>query len=266
MDGFSKNRPLKIAQWAFAVAAVIFLVAPCLIVIPMSFSASDFLEFPPRQFSLRWYETFWNSLTWIQAARASLATGALTVVFSVPLGTLAAYGMRDMKPKTKAILGGAMLLPAIVPSILVAIGLFFLLSRIGLVGSLWGVALGHTALALPVVFVLMSAAFAKFDRNTQLAAESLGAGTVRIWKDVIIPQISGSLIAAAVLAFVTSLDEVVVAMFISAGENATLPKVMFSALRDHIDPTVAAISSMLILVALAAVLVLIKNTGTCAEA
>lgn len=259
LDGFGKSRTLDVIGWTLALAMMIFLVAPSIIVVPMSFSASDFLEFPPREFSLRWYREFWQSIAWLQAARASIGVALLTVLLSVPIGTLAAYGTRNMPTRSKVLIGALLLLPAIIPSILLAIGLFFVLAQVNLVGTLAGVVVGHTTLAIPVVFMIMSAAFADFDPNQQRAAESLGANTFIVWKDVIVPQIKGALVASSLLAFVTSLDEVVVAMFISSGTNATLPKVMFSALRDKIDPTVAAISTMLIAVAVVAVLVLVRR-------
>lgn len=259
LDGFGQNRLLAAVGWAFALVMMAFLVAPSLIVVPMSFSASDFLEFPPRDFSLRWYYSFWESVAWLQAARASLVIGVLTVALALPLGTLAAYGTRDLPLRAQILVGAVLLMPAIIPSILVAIGLFFLLARMDLIGTYTGVVLGHTALAIPVVYVIMTAAFADFDRNLERAAESLGASRWMIWRSVIIPNIKGALFAGGLLAFVTSLDEVVVAMFITSGSNATLPKVMFSALRDHIDPTVAAISTMLITVAVGAVIALLRG-------
>lgn len=259
LDGFGRNPLLTAFGWLFALAMMVFLVAPSLIVVPMSFSVSDFLEFPPREFSLRWYASFWESITWLQAAQASLVIGTLTVALSLPVGTLAAYGTRDLPPRMQMAVGALLLMPAVIPSILVAIGLFFLLARLDLIGTYAGVVLGHTALAIPVVYVIMAAAFADFDRNLERAANSLGASRWTIWRTVIIPNIKGALLAAGLLAFVTSLDEVVVAMFITSGDNATLPKVMFSALRDHIDPTVAAISTMLIGVAIAAVAVLLRG-------
>lgn len=259
LDGFAPSRTLSRVGWGFALAMMFFLIAPSLIVVPMSFSSSEYLEFPPRELSLRWYESFFASLAWLQAAQASLVAALSTAALAVPVGTLAAYATRQLPMRMKIVVGAFLLMPAIVPSILVAIGYFFVLAKLGLVGSMTGLVLGHTALAIPVVFVIMSAAFATFDPNHERAAESFGAGRLTIWKDVIIPQIKAPLFASALLAFVTSLDEVVVAMFISSGSNSTLPKVMFSALRDRIDPTVAAISTMLLLVAVVAVVSLLRS-------
>ncbi|MCR8548392.1 ABC transporter permease [Salipiger sp. P9] len=243
----------------YAVLLLVFLVAPSFLVVPMSFSGNDFLEFPPSSWSLRWYREFWSSPTWRSAAVTSGLVGLLTVALSLPLGTLAASAMRRMTARWRALAGGVLMLPAVVPSILVAIGLFFVLSSVKMVGSLTGLVLGHTALALPIVFVVMSAGFAEFDDQLERAAESLGATRWRIWIDVILPNLRGSLVAAGLLAFVTSLDEVVVAMFVSGGQNATLPKVMFAALRDKIDPTVAAISSQLLLFAVIAMLAMLLS-------
>lgn len=253
-DGFGTSAILRIVGAVFALLVVIFLILPSVIVVPMSFSGADLLEFPPSSWSLRWYRTFFGSLAWLQAAQTSLIVGALTVVLALPLGTLAAWGARDLPLRARVAIGAVLLLPAIIPAILLAIGLFFVLAKIGILGGIVGLVIGHTALALPIVYLILSAGFADFDPNQERAAESLGAGRLVIWGQVVLPQIRGSLIAAALLAFMTSLDDAVLAMFISTGDTSTLPKVMFASLRDKIDPTVAAVSTLLIAAAVLAVL------------
>lgn len=260
LDGFAENRLLERLKWAFAILVVIFLAAPSFIVVPMSFSSSDFLEFPPPALSVRWYSYFLDSISWTQAARASLIAGVLTTLISVPIGVLAAYGTAQLDGRTRILVGTLIILPAVIPAILIAIGLYFVLARVGLVGTMTGLVIGHVALAIPVVFVIMSAAFSQFDFAQERAARSLGAGRLQSWAWVVLPQITGSIVAASLLAFVTSLDEVVIAMFVSAGSNATLPRVMFIALRDKIDPTIAVVSTALLVVASLAVLVLVRKT------
>ena len=261
LDGFTESKVLERLKWAAALLLVLFLAAPSFIVIPMSFSSSDFLEFPPPGLSLRWYTYFWESITWTQAARASIIAGVLTTLVSVPIGVLAAYGTLQLGGRLRLMVATLIVLPAVIPAILIAIGMFFMLARLGLVGTMSGLVLAHVALAIPVVFVVMSAAFSQFDFSQERAARSLGAGRVQTWRTVVIPQVSGPMVASALLAFVTSLDEVVVAMFITSGDNATLPKVMFTALRDKIDPTIAAVSTVLLMVATLAVVVIIRKAG-----
>ncbi|WP_421590569.1 ABC transporter permease [Shinella sp. M27] len=259
LDGFGTSRWLTLLKWTGAIALAVFMSGPSLIVVPMSFSASDFLQFPPTELSLRWYQHFFSSLTWMDASRASLVVGVLTTALSVPIGIAAAYGVMSLSARMRIMVSALIVLPAIIPAILIAIGLFFVLARIGMVGSLSGLVLGHVALAIPVVFVVMSAAFSQFDFTQQKAARSLGATGWQAWRKVVLPQVSGSIAAASLLAFVTSLDEVVVAMFVASGEYTTLPKVMFTLLRDQIDPTIAVVSTLLLLIATLAVLVVLKK-------
>ncbi|MDQ0474600.1 ABC transporter permease [Labrys wisconsinensis] len=262
LDGFDETPLLDRLKWILALLLVVFLAAPSFIVIPMSFSASEFLEFPPPSLSLRWYAYFLESITWTQAARASFVAGTLTTAIAVPIGVLAAYGATRLGPRMRLLVGGVVVLPAVIPAILIAIGLYFVLARVGMVGTMAGLVLGHVALAIPVVFVVMSAAFSQFDFSQERAARSLGATWRQAWLGVVLPQIGGPILASALLAFVTSLDEVVVAMFVSGGSNATLPKVMFAALRDKIDPTIAVVSTVLLVVATGAVAVILcKGTA-----
>jgi len=266
LDGFEETPLVERLKWVLAILLVIFLAAPSFIVIPMSFSSSDFLAFPPPSLSMRWYQYFLDSITWTQAARASLIAGTLTTLVSVPIGTFAAYGTIQLSQRLRMLVSGLIVLPAVIPSILIAIGLFFVLARIGMVGTMTGLVLGHVALAIPVVFVVMSAAFSQFDFSQERAARSLGARWHQAGLRVVLPQVGGPILASSLLAFVTSLDEVVVAMFVSGGGNATLPKVMFSALRDKIDPTIAVVSTVMLVVATVAVFVVLRKGASTLKA
>lgn len=255
-DGFPKNRALRILSWVGAILTVCFLAIPSFIVVPMSFSGSDFLELPPRIWSLRWYEAFASSQRWLGAASTSFLLAVLVVLLAVPVGTLGAYGAMKMSERWRSFVQAFMLLPAVVPTILIAVGLFFLYSRVGLVGTLAGLVFGHAVLALPVVFLVMSAAFANFDFDQVRAARSLGAGEVTVWRIIILPQLVYNILVASLLAFLTSLDEVVLAMFLSVGRYTTMPKLMFTSLRDQIDPVIAVVSTLLLVFATTVVIVL----------
>jgi len=255
-DGFPLNRPLRVLSWAFAVLTTCFLAAPSFIVILMSFSGSDFLELPPRTLSLRWYEAFLSSERWLGAAATSFLLAGLVVMVAVPVGVLSAYGAMKMSLRWRSLVQAFMLLPAVVPAILIAVGLFFFYSRIGLVGTLTGLVFGHAVLALPVVFLVMSAAFASFDFDQVRAAQSLGAGEVTVWRIIILPQMVYNILVSSLLAFLTSLDEVVIAMLLSVGRRTTMPKLMFTSLRDQIDPIIAVVSTLLLVLAAVVVIVL----------
>jgi putative spermidine/putrescine transport system permease protein len=236
--------------WLYAVAALVlaFLAVPTLIVIPMSFSASQYLEFPPREWSLRWYRNFLSSTSWMQATATSFQAGVLTTLVATPLGTLAAYGMFTSKLRVTKGLNTLMLTPIIVPVILVAVGVFYVYVKLKMVNSLAGIVLAHSMLALPLVMLVVGSALKSFDMNQEMVARSLGASRARAFWTVTLPQIRFSLVSAALLSFLTSFDEVILSLFIAGGQNSTLTRNMFNALRDQIDPTIAAISTLMIVV------------------
>lgn len=225
-----------------------FLVLPVLIVVPMSFSDSQYLEFPPREWSLRWYRTYLGTPEWMAATRTSLLAALLTTLLATPLGVAAAYGLRSAPGRLARTFRLLLVAPLIVPVIILAIGIFYLYVRLGLVNTMAGLVLAHTTLALPFVLVLVDAGLERIDLDQERVARSLGAPPWRAFLTVTLPQLQRSVVAAALLAFITSLDEVVVALFVAGGETATLTRRMFTGLRDQVDPTIAAISSLLILV------------------
>lgn len=228
------------------VLVLIFLVAPTLLVIPMSFSASQYLEFPPRQWSLRWYQSYFSSASWMQATATSLKAGLLTAVVATPLGTLAAYGLLVSRVRHAGVLTALLIAPLVVPVILIGIGVFYAYVRLKLVNTLTGLVLAHSMLAIPVVMMVVSSALKGFDLNQERVARSLGATRARAFLLVTLPQIRFSVVTGAVLSFLTSFDEIVVSLFISGGENSTLTRNMFNSLRDQVDPTIAAISTLIV--------------------
>ncbi|MDH6266099.1 putative spermidine/putrescine transport system permease protein [Rhizobium sp. SG_E_25_P2] len=244
LDAYQDNRTSRTLLWVFSGMVLLFLMLPTLIVAPLSFSASDLLEFPPRQWSLRWYETFFSSPAWMAALRTSLILGVLTAAIAVPLSFLACFAINRLGSRSAAGVYALLLLPSVTPGILLAIGLFFVLAKLGLVGTLTGVLAGHIVLAIPVSVIVLHPALNRFDWAQAQAARSLGASWFRTMRDVILPQLGLSLTTAALMAFLTSLDEAVISIFVANGPNSTLPKLMFISLRDQIDPTIAAISTL----------------------
>ncbi len=236
--------------WLYVIAAIIMLllVIPTLIVIPMSFSDSQYLEFPPETWSMRWYEEYFGSKKWMRATVTSLQVGTLTMLVATPLGTMAAYALFVSGHKAARALFVILITPMIVPVILIAIGAFYAYGKLGLNNSITGLVLAHTALATPLVMIVITAAFRSYDLNQELVARSLGATRLKAFFVITLPQIKFSVITAALLSFLTSFDEVIVSIFVSGGTKATLTKHMFSALRDYIDPTIAAISTIMVLI------------------
>lgn len=234
--------------WLYVIAALvmIFLVMPTLLVIPMSFSNSQYLEFPPRQWSLRWYQSYFSSASWMQATATSLKAGLLTALVATPLGTMAAYGLLVSRIRHAGLLTMLLLTPIVVPVILIGIGVFYVYVKLQLVNTLTGLVLAHSMLAIPVVMMVVSSALKTFDLNQEMVARSLGASRLEAFRMVTLPQIRFSIFTGAVLAFLTSFDEIIVSLFVSGGDNSTLTRNMFNALRDQVDPTIAAISTLIV--------------------
>lgn len=253
------NRPATDTQithlrrlWLYVLCAlvIVFLVAPTLLVIPMSFSDSRYLTFPPESWSLRWYEAYFNSIEWREATFVSFNAAFWTTILATFTGTLAAYGLHTARVKGSRYVQVALALPMMIPVILMAIGIFIFFAPLGLNNTVTGLVLAHSVLAIPLVLISVTAGLKNFDLNQELVARSMGASRPWAFLTVTLPQIRNSVISGALLAFITSLDEVVIALLIAGGDKATLTRRMFLALRDEIDPTIAAISTLLIVVSI----------------
>lgn len=229
-----------------SVLTMILLVTPTLIVIPMSFSDSQYLEFPPETWSLRWYESYFASPEWMQATATSLKAAGLTMLVATPIGVLAAYGLHASTLPYLRIAFVMLITPMMVPLVLIAIGAFYAYVKLQILYTMTGLVLAHTLLAIPLVVIVTGSALKTYDMNQENAARSLGAPRWKAFLTITLPQIKFAVVTSALLAFLTSFDEVVIAMFVSGGDNPTLTRNMFNALRDQIDPTIASISTLMI--------------------
>jgi putative spermidine/putrescine transport system permease protein len=240
--------PHRRRLWLYALAGLIllFLTLPVLIVVPMSFSGSRYLDFPPPQWSLRWFERFFSSPDWYDSMLVSLKLAVATVLVSTPVGVTAAYAIHAGEHPAFRRVQTILMLPLMVPHIIVAIGVFYAFVRVGWLGSFGSLVLAHVMLALPFVLITVLSGLRSFDMTQELVARSLGCSRFGAFMRVTLPQVKGSVLSGMLFAFVTSLDEVIVSLFIAVGQNATVTKVMFASLRDEIDPTIAAVSSLLI--------------------
>lgn len=247
--------------WLYVLAALVmlFLILPVFVVIPMSFSDSRFLRFPPEGLSLRWYHSYLQSPEWMLATWVSFKVAALTTLLATPLGIAAAYGLHVSKVRFARVLTLALISPLIIPIIILGVGVFYLYVKLDMVNTITGLVLAHTILAIPFVVVTVSSGLQQYDLNQERAARSLGASRLTAFRTVTLPQIKGSIVAGSLFAFITSLDEVVIALFISGGQNTTLTRRMFTGLRDEIDPTIAAISSLLIVLSVMLLLILVMT-------
>ena len=242
--------------YIFSIVVLFLLIVPSLVVIPMSFSGSQYLEFPPKSFSLRWYEAYFFSSAdtglgfndWMGATWTSIKVAVLTIFVATPIGTMAAYGLSNSSAKVRGILFPIMISPMMVPIILVAIGLFYFFVQFKMVNSITGLVLGHSLVAMPLVLIIVLSALRNYDMNQEKVARSLGASRLRAFFEITLPQIKFSIISACLISFLTSFDEVIISLFVSGGDNSTITRAMFLALRDQIDPTIAAISTVLIVI------------------
>ncbi|HAL77481.1 MAG TPA: ABC transporter permease [Rhodobacteraceae bacterium] len=260
---------LKNRLWLyiFSFITLFLLIVPSLVVIPMSFSASQYLEFPPREWSLRWYENYFFSWKvengfndWMAATWTSIKVAVLTIFVAVPIGTMAAYGLINSSSRISKILFPIFISPMMVPIILVAIGLFYFFVQFKLVGSVLGLVIGHSLVALPLVLIIVFSALKNYDMNQEKVARSLGAGRFRAFREITLPQIKFSIISASLIAFLTSFDEIIISLFVAGGDNSTITRSMFLALRDQIDPTIAAISTILIIIS-SGLLIIVQLLG-----
>jgi len=226
----------------------LFLVLPVLIIIPISFSSSSFLSYPLPGFSTKWYEALFVPYPWMMSVKNSLIVASATTVLATCLGTLAAYGLTITSFRFKPILVGLLISPLVVPLVITALASYLFLASIGLLGTYTGLILIHTALAVPFVLITVMATLQGFDVNLIRAGASLGARPYKVFRHVTLPLILPGVLSGAIFAFITSFDEIVVAMFIAGPAQFTLPRQLYAGLRDHLNPSIVAIAALLILV------------------
>ncbi|WP_370202494.1 ABC transporter permease [Salipiger bermudensis] len=234
-------------------AIFVFLITPILVVMPLSFNAEDFftftpemLRFDPEGYSLKHYRDFLTNPEWTRAVKNSLLIAPVATLISVSLGTLAAIGLSQSHVPGKRAIMAILISPMIVPLIISATGMYFFYSKIGIVGTYWGVVLAHVVLGIPFVIITVTATLVGFDRSLTRAAANMGADPVTTFFRVQMPLILPGVISGGLFAFITSFDEVVVVLFIGSAELQTLPWQMFTGLREQISPTILAAATILV--------------------
>lgn len=246
-----------------AVAVLIFLCLPILIVVPMSFSSAKSLEFPPPGLSLRWYENFFTTAIWIDAGTNSLILATLSSTAGLVLGTIAAYALLRGRFPMRGFMEGNFMAPMIFPTIITAVALFIVFAKLKLLGTFGGLVIAHTVLVVPYVVLIMQVAINGFDERIEQVAFTLGASKARVLTQIVLPNLMPSAIAAWIFAFVISFDEVVVTLFL-AGTHLTIPKRMFNELILQVNPTITAVATMLIgfnILALALLVLFMRRGG-----
>ncbi len=249
--------------WHYAFIAIcagvfLFLIAPLIVIIPLSFNSLPYFTFTEEMlslekeaFSLRWYEDFWSRDVWRQSILNSLFIAVCSTVLATALGTIAALGLSRPHMPFRAFIMGLLISPMIVPLIITAAGIFFFYAQIGLTGTYLGIILAHTALGTPFVVITVTATLIGFDHSMTRAAAMCGADPTRVFFKVIMPLILPGVISGALFAFVTSFDEVVVVLFVASVEQQTIPRQMWAGIREQISPTILAVATLLIVFSVA---------------
>ena len=243
------ERIARFALWVFSIAVLVFLIAPILVVIPLSFNSQPFFTFPLAGFSSRWYAEFFENPRWTGAIWNSLVVGVATTMLATILGTLAAHGLSRRETPMRGLMTGLLISPMIVPVVITAVGMYFFFGNLGILNTLTGLILADTALAVPFVVITVTATLSTYDMNLNRAAASLGAAPLHTFRTVTLPLILPGIISGALFAFVTSFDETVLVQFLAGPDQRTLPKQMFTGIREEVSPTILAAATILILLA-----------------
>lgn len=238
--------PAKTVQLLFGAAMTAFLVIPLIVILPLAFTSSALLVYPIPAWSLRWFEELVVNDAWRRAIVNSLIVGGGTTVLATVLGTLAALGLRQRLPFVGGLLRTLFMLPMVVPAVVLGIGMQILLARLGLANTYAAVIIAHTVLAIPFVIISVAGALAGIDRRVELAAASLGASPATVFRRVTFPLAMPGVLSGAVLAFATSLDEVVLTLFVAGPNQRTLARQMFSTIRENISPAIASAAFLFI--------------------
>ena len=255
----------------------LFLILPVLIVLPLSFNVEPYfsftpgmLSFDPEAFSLRWYEDIlrngmaapdeplswawfadtWNNGQWMRAIRNSFFIGICATLLATALGTLAAIGLSRSEMPYRRLIMSILISPMIVPLVITAAGMFFFYSRIHLSQTYLGVIMAHAILGTPFVIITVTATLVGFDKSLVRAANSLGAGPITTFRRVQMPLILPGVVSGALFAFITSFDEVVAVLFLASPEQRTIPRQMWSGIREQISPTILAVATLLVILSI----------------
>lgn len=240
---------MKLARLAFhgcGLLILAFLVLPVFALVPASFSPTSYIQLPPPRYDLRWYQAFLEQPEWRSALLNSLRIALIATPTALLTGTLAAFALQRLAGWRRALFGGLVLAPMIVPFVITGLALYYGMRWIGLSGSLLSIALGHAVIALPFVAINVGVALQSFDANLMKAAAGLGASPARCFFTVLLPGILPGVVAGALFAFIISFDEVVVSIFLSTFQNKPLPVKLFEVVKVDLSPTAAVAATLTI--------------------
>lgn len=239
--------PVTISTQVFGAVVLAFLLLPIFAVVPASLNEQSFIKIPPDGYSLRWYREFFADAGWVSSVVNSTKVASLACIFTVVIGTMVAIAINRLGPRLRMLITGLVMAPLIVPAIMISIALYYVSRRVGLYGTIPGLALGHALLCLPFVVINVGVSLSRLDKNLLRAAAGLGAGSWRIFRTVTLPSIIPGLAGGAAFAFVTSFDEVIISIFIAGYGAKTLPVKLWEQIRVEFTPVSAAGSTIILL-------------------
>ncbi|MFT4065512.1 ABC transporter permease [Paraburkholderia sp.] len=252
MPAFEPSTGLPEKVWYIALRVLCYgllayLALPIVALVPLSFSADSFLVYPVSHWSLHWYRVLFTSDIWWRAIRNSFIVAPSATVLATVLGTLCALGLDRASFPGKRLLTAVILSPLVAPLVVVAVGMYLFYMRLHLAGTFVGLIIAHSLLGAPFVVTTVGAVLKGFDRTLVNASLSLGAGRVETFFRVTLPLILPGVLSGALFAFATSFDEVVITLFLAGPDQVTIPRQMFSGIRDSITPTIVALATILVL-------------------
>lgn len=230
----------------YVAVACVVLVAPIIIVCIISFGGEGYLRFPPRSYSLQWFEAFFGDSRWRQSLLLSAQIALVACVVATVVGFLAAYALVRGNLRARKLILSLMLMPIIVPTVITAIAMYFLTAKAGLVGNVFWIGFCHAIIALPVVLLILLSALQGVDPNLERAALGLGASRPRVFFKVVIPIAWPGVMSAALFAFLASFDELIISLFLAGARSQTLPVRIWNSLHLDVEPTIAAAATFLI--------------------
>jgi len=249
----------RAGHWALLLgcaAIFLFLIAPVLVVMPLAFNQDPYFNFPIHNWSLRWFDDLFGNSVWRKAIANSIVTAVCATLLATTLGTLASVGLNHRNLPGKRLIMAVLVSPMIVPVVVLAVGAYFFFSKLGIANNLLGIILVHAVLGMPFVVITVSATLAGFDMGLMRAARSLGASPLLAFRRVMLPIVWPGVLSGALFAFATSFDEVVVVLFLGGPGQTTLPRQMWSGLREQLSPTILAAAFVLIIISVLMLLTL----------
>ena len=230
----------------FCCLILLFLILPILVIIPLSFNAEPYFTYPIPGFSMRWYQDILDNELWLLAVKNSVIVAFFATILATTLGTVAALGLSKANLPYKSLIMGLMISPMIVPIVITAVGMYFFYVKLGLTNNLPGLIVAHTVLGTPFVVITVTATLVGFDHSLTRAAANLGSNPTGTFFKVTMPLVLPGMISGGLFAFVTSFDEVVCVLFLGGVEERTIPRQMWSGIREQISPTILAVATLLI--------------------